>query len=847
MKKLLALLLVCVLSLGLFACGQGNGDSTGGGSSDGPTVEDGVYWVDENDGTYSYNMGPSDLPTEWNVQTYQANQATYILDYSSDALYTFDYNETFDGYKIIPSMAAGDPVDVTDQYIGKYGVKEGDEDKVYEIPLKEGLKYDNGDPLTAKSFEESMKLLLNPDAANFRADNVYQSGSMKIHNAKDYVLQGQTVVTDVGASGDYAGLEDLTKNAEGLYVNESGDVIQIAIDKPLDWIGGATLKLYVDNYGDAYFDAAAFAQLAAMDTDADGQVALSDESMALLTATISNPAWGEGPGYEPNYWMYTHSYGEMEYEGNVGFFAKDDTHLVVVLKNPMEDNFYLRKEFCTSFFLVHPETYKECIADGDVYSCSYGTSTDTYVGFGPYKLTTYVADSQIVLERNEHWHGYYEAALQGTYQTDRVVFKKVTEDATRLQMFEQGQLDSYGLTAADMETYITSPYIYYNDSESTWFLVMNPDMETLEGLQKSAAPVNAGNSVNKTVLTIEAFRKALSFSLDRQSFNQQLSPTSGIAKSLLSSMIIADPESGLSYRATEEGKDAILAFWGLADQVGEGKEFATKDEAIASITGYDPTGAKDLFKQAYDEAVEKGLLKAEQIASGKWEVQITVGQPAAAGFYVNGYEFLKANWTEAVKGTPFEGHLTFTASEPLGDAFGDALRECRVDMLFGVGYGGDMFDPYAMIECFTGSLQYDPFTDKKEVDLDIEIDGVTLRASLYDWTSVCLMGDEINATVIENGKATDKKQAISAGTSADPSLRLTILAKVEEKIMTLSNVFPLMTDATASLKGMRIVYKTEDYVFGVGRGGIQYYTYTHNDADWAAFVQSQGGEVNYKG
>ena len=161
-------------------------------------------------------------------------------------------------------------------------------------------------------------------------------------------------------------------------------------------------------------------------------------------------------------------------------------------------------------------------------------------------------------------------------------------------MFEQGQLDSYGLTAADMETYITSPYIYYNDSESTWFLVMNPDMETLEGLQKSAAPVNAGNSVNKTVLTLEAFRKALSFSLDRQSFNQQLSPTSGIAKSLLSSMIIADPESGLSYRATEEGKDAILAFWGLADQVGEGKEFATKDEAIASITGYDPTGAKDL-------------------------------------------------------------------------------------------------------------------------------------------------------------------------------------------------------------------------------------------------------------
>ena len=77
-------------------------------------------------------------------------------------------------------------------------------------------------------------------------------------------------------------------------------------------------------------------------------------------------------------------------------------------------------------------------------------------------------------------------------------------------------------------------------------------------------------------------------------------------------MIIADPETGKTYRSTEEAKDAVLDFWGLTDKVGEGKQFATKDDAIASITGYDLSGAKALFDQAYDEAVARGYITSEQ-------------------------------------------------------------------------------------------------------------------------------------------------------------------------------------------------------------------------------------------
>ena len=105
--------------------------------------------------------------------------------------------------------------------------------------------------------------------------------------------------------------------------------------------------------------------------------------------------------------------------------------------------------------------------------------------------------------------------------------------------------------------------------------------------------------------------------------------------------------------------------------------------------------------------------------------------PADANYYNQGYEFFKKAWENAVVGTPFEGKIQCIQSETLGStAFGDYLRNGSVDVLFGVGYGGDEFDPYSMIDCFVrDDLAYDAFTDKKSVMVDIELNGQVLRAS----------------------------------------------------------------------------------------------------------------------
>lgn len=888
MKKLITLLVVFALSLSCFAgCGKGNG---GGGGQ-----QDSLNYLDDGK-TYSYRMGPSDLPTAWNYHTYESNASTYILDYSSDALYTFDYNEEGTGFQIVPSMASEYPVDVTSNYVGKYGIKAGEVDKAYSIKLKTNLKFDNGEPITAESFVESMKLLLNPEAANFRADNVYQSGSLKIQNAEEYVKQGSyayaNMISENYGDEEYVPAESFVVGEDGFY-SYNGQDICFNIDDGGNW--GSELSLYaaygyldvlvtdaegnpvqetdedgnpvVDEDGEPVYKTQllpAYSALAeaAKGADEEGFIKMNAELIAHLSDCIAvlhgyssaEERFEDDGAYTYLEWQemsyYGKFYDEIEFS-EVGFFAPAKDELVIVLKNPMDDNFYLRYELCTSFFLVYAPLYKECIDNSTgVYTNDYATSLSTYVGYGPYKLTSYVADNSIVLERNMHWHGYTEEEyVPGTYQTDRVVYTKVADDATRLEMFLKGELESYGLQAEDMADYLGSSYTYFNDSESTWYLAMNPDFETLKTYQEAAEPKTAGNEVNKTVLSIQEFRQALSFSIDREQFNATLNPTSGIAKALLSSMIVADPESGLSYRAMDEAKDAILEYWGLSDDWGEGKEFETRDEAIDSITGYDIAGAKELFTTAYNKAVEAGYISQAAIESGKWEVQIIIGTPSESNYYSKAYEYFEKNWTDAVKDTPFEGHLVFIKSQVLGaTSFGSYLRNGSVDILHSVGFGGSMFDPYSMMDCFTGSLQYDPFTDKDDIMLDIELDGKVLRASLYDWVSEALMGNTITCSVIgADGEPTGEIVKISAGTSDPASRRVAILAAAETKVLTLSNIFPLMTDATASLKCMRVQYKTEEYILGVGRGGIQYYTYAMDDAQFKQYVTDQGGELNYKG
>jgi hypothetical protein len=338
---------------------------------------------------------------------------------------------------------------------------------------------------------------------------------------------------------------------------------------------------------------------------------------------------------------------------------------------------------------------------------------------------------------------------------------------------------------------------------------------------------------------MKEFRMAISFSLNRQEFINALDPMGSIGLALFNNMICSDPENGIMYRTEEAAKDAILEFWGVdQDDIGAGKHYPTKDEAIASITGYNLEGAKELFNQAYDIAVESGIY------NGTDTVQICVGLPSQAGFYVDGYEFLKNNYTEAVKGTKLEGKLEFVQDATVGNNFSDALKGNQVDVLFGVGWTGSALNPYGLIGAYTyPSYQYDPSWDTSTAPMEFTTDdGETYSASVLDWT-YAIEGDSILITNVVTGES---KEYSCGNADNKPEERVRLLAAIEGAVLRNYDMIPTHNQASASLLGYQVEYGVQEYVYGVGRGGIKYMTHNYTDTEWDAFVSAEGGVLNYK-
>ena len=827
MKKFLAMLLALAMVLSLAACGNDPAtDETQG--TEAPEVA----------ATYTYNTALSEFPTNWNYHTYQTATDAEILDYISSSFYIFDYNETLDGYAMVDGMAVGDPVDVTADYVGQFGIEEGATARAYVIKLREDLKWEDGTAITAHDFVESAKRLLNPAAQNYRADTMY-AGSVKIHNAEAYLKQGSyaysNMISENFGDEEYVLIENLTVKEDGSFAVEGKGDIWFNIDNGGSWSSNSLN----DYYGADYFDEKGntlWNDVIVAAANEEGYVAVTQEvadALCHIVAVLHGKADAEEYAAEAGEYAYKEweefcFYGanmpELAWE-NVGWFALSDYELVFVMDAPLE-GFYLKYNLPAP--LVNIALYDSCesIVDG-VYTNTYGTSAENTISYGPFKLTSFQADKQYVLEKNENFYGLTD----DTYQVTKWVVDCVPEPSTRLELFLQGKLDTFGLTKDYMDEYQMSDYTYYSTGDSTFAMVFNPDAEALVTAQEAA-----GANINKTILTIKEFRQAMSYALDRNAFCLATSPMNAPGFGLYSGLIVSDPESGTAYRTTDIAKNVLAEFWGVSEEYGEGKLYADIDEAIDSITGYNLTKARELYNVAYDMAIEQGLMDEDDV------VEIKIGTPNnTSTFYNNGYEFMVNNYTEAVKGTKLEGKLKFSRDDTLGNGFSDALRNNQVDMLFGVGWTGSALDPYGLMEAYvTPTYQYDDCTDFTAITCDIEIDGVVYTASVWDWYNV-MNG---TPTVIKAADGTEKEYSCGVA-DKNPEVRLQILGALEGAVLLNYNFLPIMDDAGAQLRGQQVSYYTEDYIFGMGFGGLKYYTFNYTDAEWDAYVAENGGTLDY--
>ncbi len=756
--------------------------------------------------TYTYNQTVGVFPSLWNPHRYATAADAELLSYLSAGLYAFELNRSGDGFKLSPCMAAGEPADVTEELIGSFGLAEGDSRRAYAIPLRQDLCWEDGTPITAADFVGSARRLLDPKAANPHAGMLCE-GDLALAGAARYRDQAQPIHLENAMNARYT-LEDLLLSEEGVYCTPDGQTVFLALDYPLEYLlYGDTLRFYVDAYGERCFDLRSWDTLLRR-MDKDGLVTLTEENYLLFEGLVTgNPAWGDTTETIPEYFVCNAPAPPVSWD-EVGILARGDDELVLVLEQPL-GGFGLLYAL-TDCWLVKQDLYDACTTEvNGRYVNIYGTSPETTASCGPYVLTDFEADSICYLTRNPRYFDLEAGEDRPTYQTTDIVIEYVPEAGERLERFLAGQADSCLPGEEDREAYEDLSCCRSIPGDTCYLMVFNPDFAALEQRQ-----AEAGEHINKTILTLPEFRQALSLALDREAFCKALAPAGRPALALFTPLIIADPAGGLPYRATEQGKGVIADLWG----------------EDAAAWGYDPQQAKALFDLAWEQALEAGIVGLAD------RVEICIGLPSSSDYYLQGYTLLVEQFKDAAAGTALEGRLRFTRAEDLGSGCYDALKENRVDMLFGVGWAGSPLDPYGLMEAYiSDAYRYDPAWDTSAVRLTVAIHGESYTASIMDWYEIMCGGTR--SVTGPDGNTLD----FSCGADGNPGTRLDILAALEAAVLRNYDVIPMYEGRTSQLWGGQVRCALEDYVFGLGFGGVKYLTYAYSDREWAEHLAASGG------
>lgn len=862
-KKILALLLALVMAVAVFAGCQtpaepseataapaASGDPSGE-ATDAPEAD-----------TYTYQDSVSVMATNWNPHTYQTADDAYPVDTAririglydlifNDELHPVEGKEPFTGYVVLPEMAASLPVDVTEQVKAEhpeFGIPEDmTSGYAYTIDLNPDACWEDGTPINADTYVYSMQKLLDPKLLNYRAVDYYAQ-NFSIAGAEEYANAGRTVDLDNYAMSGYT-LEDLTLGEDGQYVSPEGSPMFVGVNFDLSWTAqsGGTLQELVEAYGDQYFNMERWEELVAL-ADENGLAPLTEDSYAMLVSLISTDAWMEDESNAPCYFVERKTYPEVDFS-TVGLYKSGDYQITLVLDKALAGfNLYYS---LTSNWIVKEDLYESCLtsstgADGvEVWSSTYNTSVETTSSYGPYKLVEFQTDKFMRYEKNENWYGWTDGKHEYVdpndgqtypmYQTTAIECEVVEEAATRKLMFLRGELMGYGLGSEDFDTYRSSEYCYATPAETIFFLILNGYLEAIQS--REAAADFDQTQYDLETMTVLEFRKAVALTYDKDLFAATVSPARSGAYGIIGNAYVWDVETGALYRDTDQAKQALCNAYSV-----DVSEYASLDEAAASITGYDPEQAKVFYGEAFTKALEAGYITDEDgDGISDQTVRIEYCISVDNNFMTQTIDYLNEKMAEVTAGTPFEGKVQFVKSAPYGNEWSDRIRKGLSDTVLG-GWQGSALNPFSLTDQYVNpAYMYDAnWFDATTVDMTLEltVDGEarSITMNLREWS------DALNGAAV----TTEDGNTYNFGDGmADPQDRLTILAAIETQILGTYNYLPMLQDGSMALLSQQVYYVVEEYNPILGRGGIQYLRYNYDDAEWAAYVAENGGELTY--
>lgn len=755
---------------------------------------------------YTYNdyiSGTSNM--KWSTHTWETSDDSYVLDFISSGFYGFALNSTKDGWSVTCEMASELPVDVTADYVGSYGIEAGDTAQAWKITLNPLACWEDGTPINADSYIYSYKELLDPVMKNRRADSLY-AGDFVIYNAKNYFYQGSSAFTALGVTASD-------------YIAAGGSEADIYVDMASFW--GVDSP---DGTGYALVTDDTLVRDPAVTDESNAEAYVSAKYLYETYLASGCPY----ESYAATYLGTLVSYPAGMDFSEVGIIKTGEYELVFITTAPIATPNYYVPYNLSSTYLVYEPMWEACKSyyDGDgnkvtadsdnivLITTNYCTSAETTMAYGPYRLSYFELDKQITFERNENWYGYKDGKHVGQYQTDIISCQVVGEHDTAMLMFEKGEIDNIGLDSDDMEKYGSSSYIRYTPQSYTTKLTWNTDAESLatRGTQ---------------ILTNANFRKAFAFALDRQTFTSSYTAAAAAGYGMLNYMYLYDPLSGGIYRETDGAKKALVELYEVT--YGENGEYGDLDEAYEAITGYDIAYAQKLMAKAYEECVADGTY------DGTSNVEITLSVYNSEDIYVQMFNFFQDALQQACKGTGFEGKVSFTM---VADAdYYETMYSGGTDMIFST-WGGAASTPYTVLyQCYCDSatgegnqMEYGFETDKVMVTMNIN--GKQYTNSLQTWA---LWANNDLGTVI---KSDDGTTTLEPFANYDNDTRADIFGRMEYSFLCFFTTTPLYYRQSASLVSQKGDYAISTYIDLISFGGLQFYTYNYDDAQWAEVVKN---------
>ena len=799
-----------------------------------------------NDG-YTYRTYSTALASNWNPHTWETNADDSVLSYLSEGLvsltvkdsvngvYQWCYDQaesikdvTFDHLDDLVKYCGLTEAEATSYAEGAHSL-EMDGQYVYEVKLRDGLKWQDGTPINADSFIESGKRLLDPAMLNYRA-NLYVSGESALAGAKSYYYQGHAVFLDNNTEEIYESINEL-ELVDGVYCLKG---TELRVQVSLCDVSSTCDMSYLDLYENGYISEEGFMKVAEISDD-DGYFLLTEETLPVwkeFVTTELSPLFGGLTEDDFVYFTFVEQIFPESDWGDVGLYKVDDRTFRYVMATPLDWSQAMVS--FTSSWLVHENTYDSLkkVEDG-LTTTTYGTDVASSMSYGPYKLTSLQASKQMVFEKNENWWGwekdengklvsYTQFEVDGKhvqqYQATKIVID-VLDDAAAKQKFLSGELTEYAPTASELKDYTLSDALYQVPETYTMSFFFNTNLNVLKTLDTT------GGNKNSVVLSNKNFRKAMSLAINRAEFvtaTPAYTPNYSLMNDLYFYDVWNDPES--SYRHSDPAMQAICDLYGV--EYGEGKPYATLEEAYASINGYNLTEAKSLMVTAFNE------LKAEGLVTDGAEVKIKIGWSKGALSSDDQAQIALLNkyFAAVIEGSGFS-KFEVEAVGNIEDRYGAVPRG---EYAIGYGaWGGAAFYPFRNLQVYADPDSYDvnelgcwnPTTERYKVT----VDGEEYDLTWQQWSNVF-----VDQSICPELYA------------ASNEVKLQITAELEKAYLEFFYRIPLCGTTSAFLLGYQVSYYTENYNIMYDFGGFRLMSFNYNDAEWADFVASQGGIINYR-